>query len=87
MLTIKNSMLVVIDIQESLARVMHGKDALFENLQKIIRGAGILDIPMIVTEQVPAKNWGPRSRRYPPCWGLPVPSPNQASAAAERTGS
>jgi len=55
MLTIKNSMLVVIDIQESLARVMHGKDALFESLQRIIRGAGILDIPMIATEQVPEK--------------------------------
>jgi nicotinamidase-related amidase len=55
MLTIENSILVVIDIQESLARVMHGKDALFENLQRIIKGAGILDIPLIVTEQVPEK--------------------------------
>lgn len=55
MITIENSLLVVIDIQESLARVMHGKDALFENLQKIIKGAGILNIPMIVTEQVPEK--------------------------------
>jgi len=55
MLTIENSLLVVIDIQESLARVMHEKDALFENLQKLIRGAGILNIPMIVTEQVPEK--------------------------------
>jgi len=55
MLTIENSLLVVIDIQESLARVMHEKDALFENLQKLIKGAGILNIPMIVTEQVPEK--------------------------------
>jgi len=55
MLTIENSLLVVIDVQESLARVMHGKDALLESLQKIIKGAGILDIPMIVTEQVPEK--------------------------------
>ncbi|MFH1624381.1 MAG: hydrolase [Pseudomonadota bacterium] len=55
MLTIENSVLVVIDIQESLARVMHGKDALFESLQKIINGFKILDIPMIVTEQVPEK--------------------------------
>ncbi|MBW2650881.1 MAG: hydrolase, partial [Deltaproteobacteria bacterium] len=35
--------------------VMHEKKALFENLQKIIKGAGILGIPMIVTEQVPEK--------------------------------
>jgi len=55
MLTIENSTLVVIDIQESLARVMHGKDALFKNLQKIIKGSNILHIPMIVTEQVPEK--------------------------------
>jgi len=55
MLAIENSLLIVIDIQESLARVMHGRNALFENLQKIIRGTGILDIPMIVTEQVPEK--------------------------------
>jgi len=55
MLTIENTVLVVIDIQESLARVMHEKDALLENLQKTIKGAGILDIPMIVTEQVPEK--------------------------------
>ena len=55
MLTIENSILVVIDIQDSLARVMHEKNALFENLQKIIKGATILGIPMIVTEQVPEK--------------------------------
>ena len=55
MLTIENTVLVVIDIQESLARVMHEKDTLLENLQKTIKGAGILDIPMIVTEQVPEK--------------------------------
>lgn len=55
MLIIENTVLIVIDIQESLARVMYGKDALFENLQKIIKGAGILNIPMIVTEQVPEK--------------------------------
>ncbi|TFG89963.1 MAG: hydrolase [Syntrophobacterales bacterium] len=55
MLTIENSLLVVIDIQESLARVMHGKDDLLENLQKIIKGSEILNIPMIVTEQVPEK--------------------------------
>ncbi|MBW2560971.1 MAG: hydrolase [Deltaproteobacteria bacterium] len=55
MLTIENSLLIVIDIQESLARVMHGKNALFENLQKIIKGSEILNIPLIVTEQVPEK--------------------------------
>jgi len=55
MLTIENSILVVIDIQNSLARVMHEKNALFENLQKIIKGATIMGIPVIVTEQAPEK--------------------------------
>ncbi len=55
MLTIENSILVVIDIQDSLAQVMHEKETLFENLEKIIKGATILGIPMIVTEQVPEK--------------------------------
>ena len=55
MLTIENSILVVVDIQDSLARVMHEKEALLANLQKIIKGATILGIPRIVTEQVPEK--------------------------------
>jgi len=55
MLTIENSILVVIDIQNSLARVMHEKETLVKNLQKIIKGTTILDIPMIVTEQDPEK--------------------------------
>jgi len=58
MLTVPDSLLVVVDIQESLARVMHGRDALFENLQKMIKGARILEIPMIATEQVPEKLGG-----------------------------
>ncbi|MBW2630326.1 MAG: hydrolase [Deltaproteobacteria bacterium] len=55
MLAIENSLLVVIDIQDRLVRVMHEKEALLENLQKIIKGARILNIPMIVTEQDPEK--------------------------------
>ncbi len=58
MLTVPDSLLVVVDIQESLARVMHGRDTLFENLQKMIKGARILEIPMIATEQVPEKLGG-----------------------------
>ena len=55
MLAIENSLLVVIDVQDRLVRVMHGKEALLKNLQQIIKGAGILNIPMIVTEQDPEK--------------------------------
>jgi len=58
MLTLENSALIVIDVQGKLARLMYEKEALFENLQKLIKGAQILGIPIIVTEQNP-KGLGP----------------------------
>jgi Isochorismatase family. len=55
MLTVENSLLVVIDIQGNLAQAMHDKNSFFENLKKIIMGAQILNLPIIVTEQIPQK--------------------------------
>ena len=55
MLSVENSLLVVIDIQGNLAQAMHDKKSLFENLKKIISGAQILNLPIIVTEQIPEK--------------------------------
>jgi nicotinamidase-related amidase len=54
MLTIDTTLLVVIDVQEKLLRVIHEKEKLVENLQKLIRGARVLEVPVIVTEQNPA---------------------------------
>jgi nicotinamidase-related amidase len=54
MIAIDNTALLVIDVQEKLFRVMHHKEALAENLRKIISGVKILDIPILVTEQNPA---------------------------------
>jgi len=53
MLDIDKTALVVIDVQEKLSRVMHEKEKLFENLQKLIKGLKLLDIPIVVTEQNP----------------------------------
>jgi nicotinamidase-related amidase len=53
MLTIDNTALLIIDVQENLFRVINGKDTLLENLQKIISGARALGIPILVTEQNP----------------------------------
>lgn len=53
MLDIKKTALVVIDVQEKLSRVMHEKEKLFDNLQKLIKGINLLDIPIVVTEQNP----------------------------------
>ena len=58
----ENSILVVIDIQGKLAQLMHARDALFLQVSKLVRAAALLDIPIIVTEQVPAKIG--RTQRY-----------------------
>lgn len=53
MLNLEDIVLVIVDIQGKLAHSMHEKALLFGNLQKIIEGAIILEIPIIVTEQYP----------------------------------
>jgi nicotinamidase-related amidase len=58
MLTLDNTVLVVIDVQDKLARVMYEKEVLFENLQKLVKGVQVLGIPIILTEQNP-KGLGP----------------------------
>jgi len=55
MLTIDNTILVVVDFQGNLAQAMADRIVLFENAQKMIRGIQVFDIPLIATEQIPAK--------------------------------
>lgn len=55
MLTIDNTALIVIDVQGKLAQLMFQKEELFANLEKIIKGAQVLELPIIWTEQVPEK--------------------------------
>jgi nicotinamidase-related amidase len=55
MLARENSVLVVIDIHGKLAQSMDNKQELFENAQKIIRGIQALEVPLVVTEQIPEK--------------------------------
>jgi nicotinamidase-related amidase len=52
-LTADNTALLVIDIQERLFPVMHEKEKLLRNVLKLIRGAQVLEIPIILTEQYP----------------------------------
>jgi nicotinamidase-related amidase len=54
MLKQEETVLVIIDVQGKLAQLMHKKEELFENLQKIIKGARVLGIPIIWLEQNPA---------------------------------
>lgn len=53
MLKKENTALVVIDIQGKLAQLMHQKEAVYQNVNRLIEGAKVLDIPIIWTEQYP----------------------------------
>jgi len=53
MLTRDNTALVIIDVQEKIANVMHDKGFLLDNLGRLIQGAQVLDIPILLTEQYP----------------------------------
>ena len=58
MLSPDSTVLVVIDVQGKLAQLMYEKQMVFDNAQRLIKGAQILEIPIIVTEQNP-KGLGP----------------------------
>ena len=51
----ENTILLVIDIQGKLARLMHKRDQLFRNVATLVQSASLLEMPMIITEQVPEK--------------------------------
>jgi len=53
MLTIKNTALMFIDYQGRLAQVMHEHKQLHENVKKLVKGANLLDVPVVWVEQYP----------------------------------
>ena len=55
MLNSKNTVLVIIDVQGNLARIMQNAEALFQNMAILIQGACLLDVPVIWMEQLPEK--------------------------------
>jgi nicotinamidase-related amidase len=55
MLKIDDTVLVLVDIQGKLATLMHDKELFFANTAKLIKGARVLDIPIIWNEQIPEK--------------------------------
>jgi nicotinamidase-related amidase len=58
MLVLDNTALCVVDVQGKLAHLMHEKEELFLNVERLIKGAQILEMPIILTEQYP-KGLGP----------------------------
>jgi len=55
MLKTENAVLVVIDVQGKLATLMHNKDDFYKNVVRMIKGAKVLDIPVLWNEQLPDK--------------------------------
>lgn len=53
MLDIQNCCLVVVDIQDKLAQLMHDKESLFKNIQILIKAAKFLNIPILWCQQCP----------------------------------
>ena len=53
MLEAGNTALIVIDVQGKLARLMHESEAVIANIGRIVRGAHVLDVPIVCTEQNP----------------------------------
>lgn len=53
MLKIETAILLLVDIQGKLAHLMHEKERLFDNLQKLIKGIQVLGIPVLWVEQNP----------------------------------
>jgi nicotinamidase-related amidase len=49
---------VVVDLQERLMPVIHAAEEVERNVERLIRGAKILDVPLLVTEQY-VKGLGP----------------------------
>ena len=53
MLETDNSVLLVIDVQEKLSRLVHQREKLIGNIQRLIEGMKVFEIPVIITEQYP----------------------------------
>jgi len=55
MLKDKDAILVVVDIQGRLATLMHEKEEFYKKAAAMIKGAQVLDIPILWNEQLPDK--------------------------------
>lgn len=55
MLKRRDAILVFIDVQGKLHEIMHDKDVLDRNLERLIQCSKLLDVPVIATEQLPEK--------------------------------
>lgn len=55
MIKAEKTALVLIDVQEKLIPVMHEKETMLNNLKRLIPALNMLEVPVLVTEQIPEK--------------------------------
>jgi nicotinamidase-related amidase len=72
MLKQSDAILVFIDVQGHLAELVEGSEALLQNLRRLLEGMKVLDIPVIVTEQIPEKLGKTRGEFRPLLVDVPV---------------
>lgn len=48
-----DSLLVIVDVQEKLMPVIDGADDVIRNIERLVRGAKLFDLPVVLTEQYP----------------------------------
>lgn len=53
--SIDNAVFILVDVQGRLAEIMHEKDVLFDNLQRLVKGMQLLKVPILWMEQIPEK--------------------------------
>lgn len=63
MLNRSEAVLVFIDVQGRLHELMHDKALLDGNLERMVRGCRLLEVPILLTEQIPGK-LGPTSEPF-----------------------
>lgn len=55
MLKREHAVLVFIDVQGKLSELVDGSEKLFANLRRLLAGMQALEVPVLVTEQIPEK--------------------------------
>lgn len=82
MLQKENAVLVLIDVQGKLAELVHEHEVLFDRLRRLLTGMQALDVPTIVTEQLPDK-LGPTREEFQEFISEPVITKSAFSCCGE----
>jgi nicotinamidase-related amidase len=65
MLKKENAVLVLIDVQGRLAELVDGSAAMLDSIRRLLEGMQTLEVPVVVTEQIPEK-LGPTRDEFQP---------------------